>query len=130
MTLLEAIMASLLLMLASSAAGQVWSEGLRVSGRVAQREERAQTLDALLLASEGSVRDLAATQGPASDCQDAIAQLPPLLSSLPNPRQATLSLPASPAGTVHVRWELAGMRRERLWSVTALRLCQETGHGT
>jgi hypothetical protein len=128
MTLMEAVMASLVLMLGTTAAGQLWGQGLRISGLVAQREERLQTLDALLLASEGTARQLAAAQGPASDCQVVVEQLATLLRTLPQAQRATLSLPPSPPTTVHVRWDVDGLRRERLLSTTALQLCQESGH--
>jgi hypothetical protein len=54
----------------------------------------------------------------------------PLLQTLPSAREASLSQPPSPPGTLHLRWEADGLRRERLLSVTALRLCQEDNHGT
>ncbi|MFN7679082.1 MAG: hypothetical protein ACK5QW_10885, partial [Cyanobacteriota bacterium] len=79
MTLLEAAMASLVLMLATTAAGQLWSQGVRISGLATQREERLHALEALLLASEGTARYWAAGQGPSADCQAALGQLTPLL---------------------------------------------------
>jgi hypothetical protein len=127
MTLMEAVMASLVLMLATTASGQLWSQGLRISGLATQREERLHTLEALLLASEGTARDWAAGHGPSADCQVAVNQLTPLLRALPNAQRATLYLSPTPLGTVHVRWELDGLRRERLLSATALRLCGEAG---
>jgi hypothetical protein len=123
MTLLEAAMASLVLMLATTAAGQLWSQGVRISGLATQREERLHALEALLLASEGTARHWAAGQGPSADCQAALGQLTPLLRALPNAQRATLFLSSAPQGTVHVRWELDGLRRERLWSAAALGLC-------
>lgn len=130
MTLVEAVMASLVLMLGTSAAAQVWGHGLRTSREVALREERLHALDALLLASEGIARDLAASQGPLGECQAATAQLLPLLRALPGAEEATLSQPPSPPGTVHLRWEAGDLRRERLFSASALGLCQEDDHGT
>jgi hypothetical protein len=125
MTLLEVMMASLVLMLGTSAAAQLWSHGLRSTHALAQREERLHRLDALLMASEGMARELAASQEPATDCPTVMAQLLPLLQGLPPARQATLSQPPSPPGTLHLRWEADGLRRERLLSGTALGLCRE-----
>jgi hypothetical protein len=130
MTLMEAVMASLVLMLATTTAGQLWSQGLRISSRVAQREEQLHSLDALLLASEGLARELAAMQGPISDCQEAVGHLTVQLRALPHAPQITLSFPASPPGTLHVRWEVDGLRRERLLSASTLRLCQEASHAS
>jgi len=130
MTLVEAVMASLVLMVSTASSAWLSSQGLRSSWHLAQREERLHRLDDLLLASEGMARDLAASQGAASDCQAAVAQLVPLLQTLPSAREASLSQPPSPPGTLHLRWEADGLRRERLLSVTALRLCQEDNHGT
>ena len=59
----------------------------------------------------------------------AVAQLVPLLRTLPSAQEASLSQPPSPPGTLHLRWEADGLQRERLLSVTALRLCQEDNHG-
>jgi hypothetical protein len=129
MTLVEAVMASLVLMLGTSAAAQLWSHGLRSSLDLAQREDRFQQLEALLLASEGMARKLAAQQGPASACHVAVAQLLPQLRALPTARAATLTQPSSPPGTVHLRWEADGLRRERLFSTTALGLCREGNDG-
>ncbi|MFN9661190.1 MAG: hypothetical protein ACK6BC_12630 [Cyanobacteriota bacterium] len=128
MTLVEVVMASLVFMLGTATAAQLWSHGLRSSRDLAQREERLHRLDGLLLASEGMARDLAVRLGPASDCQVASAQLVPRLRALPSARQATLSQPPSPPDTLHLRWETAGLRRERLLSTTALRLCREGDH--
>lgn len=125
MTLMEAVMASLVLMIGTSAAAQLWSHSLRSTQDLARREERLHRLDALLLASEGMARELAASQGPARDCPTVMAELLPLLRVLPPAREATLSQPPSPAGTLHLRWEADGLRRERLLSGTALGLCRE-----
>lgn len=130
MTLLDVVLASLVLLLGTSAASQLWIQGLRSSRELAQREERLQKLEALLLASEGMARDQAARLGPASDCQAAVDQLLPRLRALPPAREATLSQPPSPPGTVHLRWEAEGLRRERLFSPTALGLCRGGHHGT
>ena len=130
MTLMEAVMASLVLMLGTSAAAQLWSHGLRSTHALAQREERLHRLDALLLASEGMARELAASQEPEDDCPTAMAQLLPLLQGMPPAREATLSQPSSPPGTLHLRWEADGLRRERLLSGTALGLCREGNHAT
>ncbi|MEB3317692.1 MAG: hypothetical protein VKO39_06075 [Cyanobacteriota bacterium] len=128
MTVLEAVMASLVLMLGTSTSAWMWNHGLRTSLELAQREERLQRLDALLLASEGMARRLATQLQPASDCDVAIAQLLPQLRALPAARSARLTQPSSPAGTVHLRWEADGLRRERLFSASALRLCVESQH--
>jgi hypothetical protein len=130
MTLLETVMASLVLMLGTSAAAQMWCHGLRTSVNAGQREERLDRLEALLLASEGMVRHVADRGEPEGDCQVAIAQLLPRLRALDPERTATLSQPPSPAGTLHLRWDADGLRRERLFSTTALRLCQEANHGS
>lgn len=125
MTLLEAVMASVVLMLGTSTSAWMWNHGLRISLELAKREERLQRLDALLLASEAMARKLADQSQPASSCQVAIAQLLPQLRALPAARSAILTQPTSPAGTLHLRWEADGLRRERLFSTSALRLCVE-----
>jgi hypothetical protein len=129
MTLVEALLASLLFLMGSSAVAQLWSQGLRTSHDLAQRQDRLHRLERLLLASEGMARDWAARLGPASDCQSALEQLVPLLRSLNQGGNATFSLPPSPAGTLHLRWEEDGFQKERLLSPTALELCREGGHG-
>ncbi|MBM5816003.1 MAG: hypothetical protein FJ083_05275 [Cyanobacteria bacterium K_Offshore_surface_m2_239] len=128
MTLLEAVMASLLLMLGTSAAAQLWSHGLRISVNVSQREERLDRLEELLLGSEGVARELADRLEPVEDCQAAIAQLLPRLRALSPEDTATLSLPPSPAGTLHLRWDDDGLRRERIFSASVLRLCRGGRH--
>jgi hypothetical protein len=130
MSLVEAVAASLLLLLGSSAAAQLWSQGLRASWEQRQRESQLHSLDALVLASEGKARALAASQGPAAECQAAVAQLVPMLRALPSELeqgrepQASLSLPESGAGLLHVRWAIGALQRQRLLSVTALGLCR------
>ncbi|MEB3335714.1 MAG: hypothetical protein VKP70_12100 [Cyanobacteriota bacterium] len=129
MTLVEAMLASLLFLLGTSAAAQLWNQGLRASQEVAQREKRLHRLETLLLASEGAVRDWAARQGPASDCQGALEELLPRLRALNPAGSATFSHPPSPPGTLHLRWEEDGLRKERLLSPTALELCREGADG-
>lgn len=135
MTLAETVAASLVLMIGGSAAAQVWSQTLRASSELARQEARLHALDALLLASEGQARALAKSQGPATDCPAAIGQLVPLLQALPPVlaqsmgQGATLTLPPSAPGLVHVRWESAGVKRERLLSASVLGLCREATHG-
>ena len=135
MTLAETVAASLVLMIGSSAAAQVWSQTLRASSELARQEAQLHTLDALLLASEGQARVLAKSQGPATDCPAAIGQLVPLLRALPSVlaqskgQGASLTLPPSAPGMVHVRWESAGVKRERLLSASVLGLCREVAHG-
>jgi len=135
MTLAETVAASLVLMIGSSAAAQVWSQTLRASSELARQEAQLHALDALLLASEGQARVLAKSQGPATDCPAAIGQLVPLLRALPSVlaqskgQGASLTLPPSAPGMVHVRWESAGVKRERLLSASVLGLCREVAHG-
>ncbi|MEB3259023.1 MAG: hypothetical protein VKP63_00155 [Cyanobacteriota bacterium] len=128
MTLLEAVMASLLLMLGSSAAARLWSHGLQTTATVGQREERLDRLEALLLASEGLARNLAHADPP-GDCQVAIARLRQGLQALDPEGMATLSHPPSPPGTVHLRWEADGLRRERIFSPSVWGLCRGGDHG-
>ncbi len=128
MTLVETVMASLVLMIGAAAAAQLWSQGFGITRDVAQREERLQRLEALLLASEGVARDLAASQAPLGNCQLAAGQFLSRLQALPASAEVSLSQHPSPPGTVHFRWELDGLRRERLLSVSALDLCQEEDH--
>lgn len=128
MTLLDVVLASLVLLLGTSAASQLWIHGLRSSRELAQREERFQKLEALLLASEGMARDQAARLGSANDCQAAVDQLLPRLRALSPTGEATLTQPPTPAGTLHLRWEAEGLRRERLYSPSALGLCREARH--
>lgn len=130
MSLLEAVAASAVLVVSSSAAAQLWSQALRSSGEVARREEQLHRLDALLLASEGKAQELAGQQGVAAQCQGATGSLLPLLRALPAAQGAILTVPPSPAGTLHLRWEVGGMRRERLLSASALGLCRQGGHGS
>lgn len=129
MTLVETVMASLVLMIGASAAAELWSQGLRITKDLTQREERLQHLDALLLASEGVARDLAASQAPLGNCQLAAGQFLSRVRALPTSAEASLSEHPSAPGTVHLRWEVGGLRRERLLSVSALQLCQEEDHG-
>jgi hypothetical protein len=130
MTLLEAMMASLVLMLGTSAGAQLWSHGLRINASVGQREDRLERLEALMLASEGVARDLAEDLPPETDCQSARDQLLPLWRGLDADQRAVLALPPSPAGTLHLRWDLDGSRRERVFSTTVLLRCQEVSHET
>lgn len=133
MTMAEAVVACLVLMVGCSSAAQLWSQGLRSSWDLARREAHLEQLDSLVLASEGAARDLANSQGPASDCQVATAQLVPLLQALPGamtPDQpTTLTLPPSGTGVLHLRWEVDGLQRERLLSPSALGLCREGTNG-
>jgi hypothetical protein len=135
MTLAETVTASLVLMIGSSAAAQVWSQTLRASSVLARQEAQLHALDALLLASEGQARALAKSKGPATDCPAALGQLEPLLRALPSflaqskGQGATLTLPPSAPGMLHVRWESAGVKRERLLSASVLGLCREVAHG-
>lgn len=128
MTLVEALLASLVFLIGTTAAAQLWSQGLQTSQDLAQREERLHKLERLLLASEGTARTWAAHQGPASDCQGALDQLEPLLHALNPGGNTTFSQPPSPPGTLHLRWEEDGLRKERLFSPTALELCREGSH--
>jgi type II secretory pathway component PulJ len=129
MTLLEAVMASLLLMLGSSAAARLWSHGLQTTATLGQREERLDRLEALLLASEGLARDLAVKMDQQGDCQVAITRLRQGLQALAPEGMATLSHPPSPPGTVHLRWESDGLRRERVFSPSVWGLCRGGDHG-
>ncbi|MFN9622542.1 MAG: hypothetical protein ACK587_06885 [Cyanobacteriota bacterium] len=129
MTLLEAVMASLVLMIGTSAAAQLWSQGLRTSLELARREQRLQQLETLLLSSEGLARDGAVHLGTANDCSAAEARLLSRLRALPSAAEATLTRPASSPGTLHLRWEADGVRRERIFSHSALGLCQEGSDG-
>ncbi|MFN9645745.1 MAG: hypothetical protein ACK6BG_11665 [Cyanobacteriota bacterium] len=129
MTLVEAVMASLVLMIGTSAAAQLWSHGLRSSLELARREQTLQRLDGLLLNGEGLARELAVRHGPSSDCPSALARLLSGIQALPTARTATLTLPPSPPGTLHLRWETDGVRRERLLSPSALGLCREADDG-
>jgi hypothetical protein len=130
MNLAEVVSASLVLMLGCSSAGQLWSQGFRSGAELAQREAHMDRLESLLVASEGTARQLASTQGPATDCQVAAGQLVSHLMVLPlaqasNP-PASLSLPQPPGpGLLHLRWEAGGVQRERLLSLSAVGLCQE-----
>jgi hypothetical protein len=129
MSLLDALMASLVLMLGTSAAGQLWCHGLLVSQDLAKREESLQRLDALMLASETLARELAAGQGSDGSCQNVIAEFLPRLQALAPTREVFVAQPESPPGTLHLRWEADGLRRERLFSATALGQCREADHG-
>ena len=130
MNLAETVDASVVLMLGCSSAGQLWSQGFRSGAELAQREAHMDRLESLLVASEGRARQLAKTQQPpATDCQAAAGQLVSHLEALPlaqasNP-PATLSLPPSGPGLLHLRWEAGGVQRERLLSLSAVGLCQE-----
>lgn len=131
MSVTEVLLAAALMALGGSAAAQLWGQALLASHAVALRQERLHTLDGLLLASEAAARAWAAGADPveaAEPCPGADA-LEPRLRALPAAAGATLSLPPSPAGLVHVRWELGGLRRERLLSASALGLCREGGGG-
>lgn len=130
MNLAETVCASVVLMLGCSSAGQLWSQGFRSGAELAQREAHMDRLESLLVASEGRARQLANTQQPpATDCHAAAGQLVPELQALPlaqasNP-PATLSLPPSGPGLLHLRWEAGGVQRERLLSLSAVGLCRE-----
>ena len=134
MTLAEAVAASLVWMVGCGSAAQLWSQGLRASWELSRREAHMERLESLLVASEGAARFLAASQGPAVDCQVAVGQLVPMLQALPTavaPGQpANLALPTSAPGLLHLRWETGGFKRERLLSLSALGLCQEAGGGS
>jgi hypothetical protein len=129
MSLLESVLASLVLMIGTSAAAQMWSQGLRSSLELARREEGLQRLEGLLLSSEGLAREQADRTGAGSDCPTAVAQLQSGLRALPPAREATLTLPPTPPGTLHLRWDSQGLRRERVFSLSAWRLCREADHG-
>lgn len=128
MNLMEVLVAATVLALGGSAAAQLWGQALLASRAVGLREERLHALDGLLLASEGAARAWAASPGSEGPCPEAEA-LEPLLRELPAAAGASLSLPPSPAGLLHVRWEVGGLRRERLLSASALGLCREGGDG-
>ncbi|MFN6338271.1 MAG: hypothetical protein ACK41W_06025 [Cyanobacteriota bacterium] len=129
MNLMEVVMAALVLMLGTSAAARLWGEALRASGDLAQREERLHNLEALLLASEGKARAWATNLTTTGACPEVAERLESQLRELPATPGAILTLPPSPSGVLHVRWEAGGLRRERLLSVSALGLCREGGHG-
>jgi hypothetical protein len=131
MNLAEVVSASLILMLGCSSSAQLWSQGFRSGAERAQREAHMDRLESLLVASEGTARQLAKTQQPpTTDCQVAAGQLVSHLMVLPlaqdsNP-PASLSLPQPPGpGLLHLRWEAGGVQRERLLSLSAVGLCQE-----
>jgi hypothetical protein len=132
MSLAEAVAASLVLMVGSSAAAQLWSQALRSSWHLARQEEHHQRLEALVLASEHNARHLASSLGPTEDCAEAANQLvlllKPMASGEAGGHGITFTTPASRPSTVHARWETGGQRRERLLSVSALGLCQEVSH--
>jgi hypothetical protein len=133
MTLAEAVAASLVWMVGCGSAAQLWSQGLRASWDLERREAQLDRLESLLVASEGAARNLATSEGPAVDCQVALGQLVPLLQALPATvalgESATLTLPPTGPGLIHLRWEAGGLHRERLLSASALGLCQEGIHG-
>ena len=133
MSLAEAVVASLVLMLGCSSAAQLWCQGLRANWDLAQREGQLVRLDSLMAESEGRARTLANSQGPAANCLVAANQLVPMLQTMPAavaPGQpANLSLPPVAPGLLHIRWEVGGFQRERLLSLSALGLCQEGGYG-
>ena len=131
MSLAEAVAASLVLMVGASASAQMWSQALRGSWELAQREAQLQRVDALVLASEGKARELASSANPSTPCADATGQLVAHLRALPSGdgQPATLTVPSSHPGVLHLRWESGGVIRERLLSPSALGLCREASHG-
>jgi hypothetical protein len=142
MNLAETVCASVVLMLGCSSAGQLWSQGFRSGAELAQREAHMDRLESLLVASEGTARQLASEVASeeaaqkkdnpnwrAPTCQELTARLMPRLQALPQtqPSQppATLSLPPGGANLLHLRWEAGGVQRERLLSLSAVGLCRE-----
>jgi len=139
MNLAEGVGASMVLLLGCSSAAQLWSQGLRSSLELARRESHLDRLESLLVASEGTARQLAKEEEnrklanpnqPAPNCQAVTAQLVSQLQALPtakaSKRPATLSLPQPPGpGLLHLRWESGGVQRERLLSLSAVGLCRE-----
>jgi hypothetical protein len=129
MNLAETVGASLVLMLGCSSAGQLWSQGFRSGAELAQREAHMDRLESLLVASEGTARQLAKTQQ-SQNCHDAadllVSHLQALLLAQASNPPASLSLPQPPGpGLLHLRWEAGGVQRERLLSLSAVGLCQE-----
>lgn len=141
MNLAETVGASLVLVVGCSASAQLWSQGIRASAELAQREAQMERLESLLVASEGTARQLASEEAaqkkanpnrPVPTCQALTAQLMPRLQALPlaqgSQPPATLSLPPGGADLLHLRWEAGGVQRERLLSLSAVGLCREGGH--
>ena len=136
MSLVEVVSASLILMLGCSSAAQLMSRGGQSSVELKRWGVLQERLDTLMVASEGKARQLASTQGPATDCQVAAALLEPELQALPASlapgEPVSLVFSSAGAGLVHVRWEVpwqnTTLKRERLLSASALGLCQEGGH--
>lgn len=134
MNLAEALGASLVLVIGCSSSAQLWNQGVRATAELAQREEQMDRLESLLVASEGTARQLArAQQAPAANCQAASGQLVAQLQALPlaqaSTPPATLTLPQPPGpGLLHLRWEAGGVQRERLLSLSAVGLCREGSH--
>lgn len=126
MNLAEAVAASVVLMVGCSSSAQLWSQGLRSSAELAQREAQMDRLESLLVASEGTARQLAKAppEPPGTDCQAAlVAQLQALPLAQATTPPASLSLPSPPGpGLLHLRWEAGGVQRERLLSFSALGL--------
>ncbi|MEB3325093.1 MAG: hypothetical protein VKM17_07120 [Cyanobacteriota bacterium] len=137
MTLAEVLSASVVLMLGCSSAAQLWSKGFQSGADLAQREALMDRLERLLVASEGTARQLAKTSGPEATCQAAANKMVAELQTLQeaNP-PATLTFPEPnpanplPAGLLRVRWESGGVQRERLLSLSAVGLCQEGASAT
>ncbi|MGA1304918.1 MAG: hypothetical protein ACO3ZD_12825 [Cyanobium sp.] len=134
MNLAEALGASLVLVIGCSSSAQLWNQGVRATAELAQREEQMDRLESLLVASEGTARQLARVQqAPAANCQAASDQLVEQLQALPlaqaSTPPATLTLPQPPGpGLLHLRWEAGGVQRERLLSLSAVGLCREGSH--
>ena len=135
MNLVEVMVASVLLVTASSCSLQVWAGTSQWVRQAEQRQQQASQLEAALLSSQGQLQGLAGTPV-AADCAVAGAWLVAHLQA--QPLAAGLSRAVSPEPGALVRVAISGaegLQRQRWLSPAAYGLCgqaaaQEASDGT
>jgi len=130
MNLVETLVASVILALASSCSLQLWASSTSSAAAVEQRQHQLGQLEIALLGSQARLEALAA-EPVAADCADAAHWLTTHLQSQPLAAGLTRVVSAEPAALVRVQISAGEVgQRQRWFSPAAYGLCGPTAPTT
>ena len=130
MNLVETLVASVILALASSCSLQLWASSTSSAAAVEQRQHQLGQLEIALLGSQARLEALAA-EPVAVDCADAAHWLTTHLQSQPLAAGLTRVVSAEPAALVRVQISAGEVgQRQRWFSPAAYGLCGPTAPTT
>ncbi len=123
MNLVEAMVASAMLVTSSSCSLQLWAGSTRWASQAEQRQQQAAQLEAALLASQAQVSALAGTPITA-DCDVASSWLAAHLQAQPLAAGLSRQVSAEPGALLRVQLRGAGGEQRQRWlSPAAYGLC-------